>query len=188
MTLLIQWIIFCPRTLWSTRTSETRIHGVYHELSISTKKVATGSNITPEVTGQSVRQKILRGICLFQAFILPGALTINENARSDVERDFFWKLGQLVPLEKRLPSFRRKFRQSYKILARGFQRAGARPKRACCARDLAVDLFLRIRRTAQSKSLVDCCWRIKNFSTFNTPVLNSIILIRMSRINRMIHR
>jgi len=98
----------------------------------------------------------------------------------------FLETGPARAAGKRLPSFRRKFRQSYKILARGFQRAGARPKRACCARDLAVDLFSANSTDRAVEGLVDCCWRIKNFSTFNTPVLNSIILIRMSRINRMI--
>ncbi|MGB7566812.1 MAG: secondary thiamine-phosphate synthase enzyme YjbQ, partial [Chitinivibrionales bacterium] len=39
------------------------------------------------------------GICLVSSLHTTGAITINENADPDVERDFFWKLSQLVPQE-----------------------------------------------------------------------------------------
>jgi secondary thiamine-phosphate synthase enzyme len=71
----------------------------YRELSISTKKRCHWVDITPEVNRAIGRAKILQGICLVSSLHTTGAITINENADPDVEMDFFWKLGQLVPQE-----------------------------------------------------------------------------------------
>ena len=71
----------------------------YHEISISTKKRCHWVDITPEVNRAIGQAKINQGICLVSSLHTTGALTINENADPDVEQDFFWKLGQLVPLE-----------------------------------------------------------------------------------------
>ena len=71
----------------------------YHEISISTKKRCHWVDITPEVNRAIGQANISHGICLVSSLHTTGAITINENADPDVERDFFWKLSQLVPQE-----------------------------------------------------------------------------------------
>jgi secondary thiamine-phosphate synthase enzyme len=71
----------------------------YHEISINTKNRCHWVDLTPEVNRVIGLAKILRGICLVSSLHTTGAITINENADPDVERDFFWKLGQLAPQE-----------------------------------------------------------------------------------------
>ena len=71
----------------------------YNEISISTKKRCHWVDITPEVNRAIGQANISHGICLVSSLHTTGAITINENADPDVERDFFWKLSQLVPQE-----------------------------------------------------------------------------------------
>jgi secondary thiamine-phosphate synthase enzyme len=69
----------------------------YHEIAISTKKRCHWVDVTPEVNRAIGLAKVSHGICIVSSLHTTGGLTINENADPDVERDFFWKLGQLVP-------------------------------------------------------------------------------------------
>jgi secondary thiamine-phosphate synthase enzyme len=71
----------------------------YQELSITTKKRCQWVDITPDVNRAIGLSKIINGTCLVSSLHTTGAITVNENADPDVERDFFWKLSALVPQE-----------------------------------------------------------------------------------------
>jgi len=69
------------------------------EIAVSTKKRCHWVDITADVNRAVGQSKINRGTCLVSSLHTTGAITINENADPDVERDFFWKLNALVPQE-----------------------------------------------------------------------------------------
>jgi secondary thiamine-phosphate synthase enzyme len=73
---------------------------VYHgEVSITTHSRTHWVDITDEVRRCITASKIQSGICIVASLHTTGGVTINENADPDVERDFFYKLNQLVPQE-----------------------------------------------------------------------------------------
>jgi secondary thiamine-phosphate synthase enzyme len=60
------------------------------EISVQTRKRAHWVDITDEARRVVAASKVRAGICT-------GGVTVNENADPDVERDFFYALGRLVP-------------------------------------------------------------------------------------------
>jgi secondary thiamine-phosphate synthase enzyme len=71
----------------------------YQEIAVTTKKRCHWVDITADVNRAIGQSKINRGTCLVSSLHTTGAITLNENADPDVERDFFWKLSGLVPQE-----------------------------------------------------------------------------------------
>jgi secondary thiamine-phosphate synthase enzyme len=71
----------------------------YTEIELTTHKRCEWVDITPDVRSVITASAVKTGICLVTSLHTTGGITINENADPDVERDFFWKLGMLVPQE-----------------------------------------------------------------------------------------
>jgi len=69
------------------------------ELSVRTLRRTHWVDITREVERIIAESGIDAGICLVASLHTTGGITINENADPDVERDFFYKLNQLVPVD-----------------------------------------------------------------------------------------
>ncbi len=69
------------------------------EITIATQQRCEWLDITPQVRGVVTASSIHAGICSVSSLHTTGAITINENADPDVERDFFWKLDRLIPRE-----------------------------------------------------------------------------------------
>lgn len=71
---------------------------VHHgTISVLSKKRAHWLDITPAVQTHITASGIHDGICTLCSLHTTAALTINENADSDVQRDFFSKLAELLP-------------------------------------------------------------------------------------------
>ncbi len=75
----------------------------YEELPVTTKQRSHWVDITADVQGVVNTQPIAHGIITVCSLHTTAGLTINENADPDVERDFFWKLNQLIGQD---PAFR----------------------------------------------------------------------------------
>ena len=69
------------------------------QISIRTKKRSHWVDITSEIRKVVSTSSISCGICTVTSLHTTGGVTINENADPDVERDFFYKLDQLIPQE-----------------------------------------------------------------------------------------
>ncbi len=70
---------------------------LYKELSIKTNQRTHWFDITSKVQHILSESDINNGIVTVSSLHTTAGLTINENADPDVERDFFWKLNQLIP-------------------------------------------------------------------------------------------
>ena len=69
----------------------------YHEITVETKKRNQWVDITCEVQQILTKMVIENGIVVVSSLHTTAGITLNENADPHVERDFFWKLNQLVP-------------------------------------------------------------------------------------------
>ncbi len=67
------------------------------EITVRTHRRTHWIDITREVEGVIEESGIHTGMCLVASLHTTGGVTINENADPDVERDFFYKLNQLIP-------------------------------------------------------------------------------------------
>ena len=66
-------------------------------ISIRTVKRSHWVDLTSAIQQIVTSSSITHGICTVASLHTTGGVTINENADPDVERDFFYKLDQLVP-------------------------------------------------------------------------------------------
>jgi secondary thiamine-phosphate synthase enzyme len=67
------------------------------EISLQTRHRTHWVDITSEIQRCITASKMKKGICTIASLHTTGGITINENADPDVERDFFYKLNQLIP-------------------------------------------------------------------------------------------
>jgi secondary thiamine-phosphate synthase enzyme len=75
----------------------------YAELPVTSHQRSHWVDITRQVQECIDQQHIRNGLVMVSSLHTTAGLTINENADPDVERDFFWKINQLV---SRDPGFR----------------------------------------------------------------------------------
>lgn len=73
---------------------------LYKQLSIKTNARSHWVDITKMVNQFLQEKGVITGICHISSLHTTGAITINENADPDVERDFFYMLQKLVPQAK----------------------------------------------------------------------------------------
>ncbi|MFW5813133.1 MAG: secondary thiamine-phosphate synthase enzyme YjbQ [Fibrobacterota bacterium] len=73
------------------------------EVSISTDRRSCWVDVTSQVQKVVDSGSVEDGICTVSSLHTTGAVTLNENADPDVERDFFYKLDKLVDRD---PAFR----------------------------------------------------------------------------------
>ncbi|MFP4418120.1 MAG: secondary thiamine-phosphate synthase enzyme YjbQ [Fibrobacterota bacterium] len=69
------------------------------EVSVRTQKRSHWVDITRDIQKSAEQSGISDGVVTVASLHTTAGLTINENADPDVERDFFWKLNQLIPLD-----------------------------------------------------------------------------------------
>jgi len=69
------------------------------DITIQSKRRSHWVDVTSEVRKFLSAAHVMDGLCTVSSLHTTGGVTINENADPDVERDFFWKLDQLVPRE-----------------------------------------------------------------------------------------
>ena len=69
----------------------------HEQLDVATDKRCQWVDITRTVQKAVERQRLKSGFCLVSSPHTTAAVPINENADSDVERDFFHKLEKMVP-------------------------------------------------------------------------------------------
>lgn len=72
----------------------------YKECNLQTHKREHWVDITESVRSIVSESNILNGILSVSSLHTTAGITLNENADPDVGRDFFWKLGCLVPQEE----------------------------------------------------------------------------------------
>jgi hypothetical protein len=116
-------------------------------IGIHSRKRTQWVDITNEVQRIVSESNVQNGICTVASLHTTGGVTINENADPDVERDFFNALAGLVSQD---PSFHHSEGNSdaHIDFARGIERANPGCEWYNRERNVAVDIFLRIRRTA----------------------------------------
>ncbi len=73
----------------------------YEEITLESDRRSQWIDITDQVHAIVTHSKIQIGIVTASSLHTTAGLTINENADPDVQDDFFWKLNQLIPVEKR---------------------------------------------------------------------------------------
>lgn len=71
----------------------------YEEVTIRTKQRAHWIDITSQIQAILQNHSIANGTVTVSSLHTTAGLTVNENADPSVGRDFFWKLGQLIPQE-----------------------------------------------------------------------------------------
>jgi secondary thiamine-phosphate synthase enzyme len=69
----------------------------YQEISFKSTSRCHWIDVTSAVNNVIRSSGISNGICVVSSLHTTGGITINENADPDVERDFFWKLAQMIP-------------------------------------------------------------------------------------------
>ncbi len=69
----------------------------YEQLPVKTHQRTQWIDITSGVRKIISQSNIHNGIITASSLHTTAGITINENADPDVERDFFWKLNQLIP-------------------------------------------------------------------------------------------
>ncbi len=67
------------------------------QISVRTRERNHWVDITDEVRKAVAESGISQGVVTVASLHTTAGLTINENADPDVQRDFFWKLGKLIP-------------------------------------------------------------------------------------------
>jgi secondary thiamine-phosphate synthase enzyme len=73
---------------------------VYSEdVAVRSGKRAHWVDITADVAGVVSKSGVKSGVVTVASLHTTAGITLNENADPDVGRDFFWKLGQLIPRE-----------------------------------------------------------------------------------------
>lgn len=73
---------------------------VHHEdLTISSGKKLSTTDITARVRAAVTRSKVREGICVVAAQHTTAGVFVNENADPDVQRDLLSHLGKLVPAD-----------------------------------------------------------------------------------------
>jgi secondary thiamine-phosphate synthase enzyme len=73
------------------------------EISFRTSKRSCWFDLTHEVEAVISASGIDDGLCMISSLHTTGAVTLNENADPDVERDFFYKLDKIIDRD---PAFR----------------------------------------------------------------------------------
>ncbi|MBD3314451.1 MAG: YjbQ family protein [Chitinivibrionales bacterium] len=69
------------------------------DVSVRSTKRTHWVDITDEVARVVSVSGVKEGIVMVASLHTTAGITLNENADPDVERDVFWKLGQLIPQE-----------------------------------------------------------------------------------------